>query len=213
MDSADSFMNWGFNPKQGSNKKPYYLIYGGANPDDGEPYAGFAQFETLQSVLKGLWEVWDSFESWKMDDVMEWIEEEGQGLTLFQGDNYGATFPEILFLTNKYPYYAWKPASVIQKDILPIKTPIVGLTHTSGWLGEGETGSQFLKRVKNEYETYIDKSTTIKDYANKLESITIDELFPGGSNSLYRWHQFYPILEMKYNSEWNIETMKVVYAP
>ncbi len=213
MEGADSFMNWGFNPKQGSNKKPYYLIYGGANPEEGDPYAGFIQFETLQSALKAMWEVWDSFESWKMDDVMEWIHEEGQGLILYQGGLIGAQFPEALYLTNKYPGIgAWAPPGVTQKEILPnIDTPIVGLTHTSGWLGEGETGSQFVKRVKNEYETNIDKSPTIKEYANKLESIPFSELVNPRRPSM--WHQFYLILEMKYSADWNMETMKVVYAP
>jgi hypothetical protein len=209
VDSADSFMNWGFNPKQGSNKKPYYLIYGGANPEEGDPYAGFMQFETLQSALKSMWEVWDSFESWKMEEVMEWIHEEGQGLILSQGENIAAAFPEILLLTNKYPHYVgWKPAGITQKDILPTPTPILGLTHTSGWLGEEETGLQFLKRVKNEYETYIDKTPLIEDYARELESIPFDKLF--GDN---RWNQFFTILEMTYSTDWNIETMKVVYAP
>ena len=213
MDSADSFMNWGFNPKQGSNKKPYYLIFGGANPEGGDPYAGFRQYETLQDALKAMWSVWESFESWKMDDVMEWIHEEGQRLILYQGEHIGAPFPEILSLTNKYPYHPpWlllRRPDATQKDILPnIDIPIVGLTHTSGWLGGGETGAQFVKRVKNEYETYIDKTPLIEDYARELESIPLDKLFGD-----HRWNQFFTILEMTYSTDWNMETMKVVYAP
>tara|TARA_R110002020_G_scaffold475894_1_gene713833 strand:+ start:14064 stop:14699 length:636 start_codon:yes stop_codon:yes gene_type:complete len=211
MDSADSFMNWGFNPKQGSNKKPYYLIYGGSNPDDGEPYGGFMKFETLQDALKEMWEVWDSFENWKLDDVFSVIEEAGEGLRLFQGDHYGGYFPEVLYLNNKYPHYSWKPQGATQKSITSSTPFIIGLTETSGWQGEPETAPAFTHRIREEYETYIDNSPMIEDYAKKLESIPLSELVD--PRRRFRWHKFYTILEMKYSADWNQETMKVVYAP
>ena len=42
---------------QGSAK--YALLWGGANPDDGDSYTGMMQSDDLKLLLKKLWGIWE----------------------------------------------------------------------------------------------------------------------------------------------------------
>ncbi len=224
MDITDSFVNWGFNPSfknEGTSK--YALIWGGANPDDGDSYTGIINSNNLKSLLKKLWSIWTDYNSYKIEEPEEYIEEDGDNLSF--SDENGLISPLYLskYSSNHGVKKEWKkPYKFIgtpeeenllrKKEELSDKTIwLQYLTETMpydeqiyGDLDEAPDFSMYVEDCERAYKQYID-GLNLKNYENKLDEVVSEK-----EDKTRGWHNNIIIVEFRYTSDYSCATWKVV---
>lgn len=228
-------MNWGFNPNSGRNPTPYYLVFGGCG-EDMDAWCGMAKFSKLEDALIQLFECWDDWTPWIFDDLLNYVgvgeganlrNDNGRIVEAYLKNKYYVKrkskpdiFPSTNFEQRQYIGIVKKPpepkSHLINPKIIKNEIEIRNLATLSA-LREAEPTSEYLERVRKEYEDYIKNSPVIQDYIKNLDSLAkqgkkiCNTKWQVDRNNIY--HDNFTICELKHWLETSGNTWKIVFSP
>ena len=221
MDSEDSFVNWGFNPnKKSSGSAKYALLWGGANPDDGDSFTGIMQSDDLKLLLKKLWGIWEDYNSYKVEEPDEYIQEEGDRLHF--SDEQGLKDAPFLskYYSNYHPLKVWRKSyGVVNEEktekeerlceeLIYIYNLMETLPYEEGRWGDLDDEPDWGRYIEDSefaFKRNID-ALKLKDYEKRLDIIMANPLIakPRG------WHRNAILLEFNYVSDYSCSTWRIV---